>query len=85
MILSDNDKNRGGETRIKVHSDDYNIVCEVLHNNDSLHSCMLYTIGGCRYTEKRGLFFSNNAPHISLPGTAYANIGGSRTLLSDVT
>ena len=26
-------------TKIKAHADDYNIVCEVLHNdNDSLHA-----------------------------------------------
>ena len=29
------------------------------------------------YAEKGGLFFSSTAPRISLPGTAYANVGGS--------
>ena len=29
---------------------------------------------------KKGLFFSSNAPRISLPGTAYANVGGSSNI-----
>ena len=67
-------------TRIKAHADDYNIVCEVLHNeNDRLPTCT-YSIDGCRYAEKGGLFFSSNAPRISLPGTDYANIGGSSNI-----
>ena len=35
------------------------------------------SIGECWYAEKGGLFFSSNSPRISLPGTAYANTGGS--------
>ena len=66
-------------TRIKAHADDYNIVCEVLYNdNDRLHAFIAY--GGCRYAEKGGLFLSSNAPRIPVPGTAYANIGGSSNI-----
>ena len=73
-------------TRMKAHADDYNKVCEVLHTIITIcyYTC-IYSIGGCRYAEKGGLFFSINAPRISHPGTAYANIDRSRTLKSDAT
>ena len=73
-------------TRIKAHADDYNIVCEVRTCTSEVtieflrEVTCIYSIGGCRYAEKGGLFFSSNAPRISLPGTAYANIGGSSNI-----
>ena len=50
-------------TGMKTHADHYNIVCEVIHDdNNRLPKC-IYRIGGCRYVKREAYSFPVMPPY----------------------